>query len=298
MNIGILASGGDGAGMNYCLFNLYKNLYKNHNVYLFNRGYYGLMNKDILYYDYDVLNKYKNDGGIIIKTSRCPEFRTQEGKQKALDTIKELNLDCVIVMGGNGSLRGAKELQSLGANMMFIPCTIDNDVAGSEYCIGFDTACYNCTNFVLHINDTMQSFNRTCIYEAMGRECPQIAIKVAQNVGAAYAYVDKNCTPEKCVETVKEYLKTNESAIIILRENLLNIEQLKDHIKQQLNIDVKTCIVGYVQRGGRPTKQEKINAKQFAQNCAKQIKLNNLNTGIIVKNGKFTPVKLQQLIQP
>lgn len=296
MNIGILASGGDGAGMNYCLFNLYKKLHKRNNVYLFNRGYYGLMENDVLYYDYDVLNRYKNDGGIIIKTSRCPEFKTQEGKQKAINTINELKLDCLIVMGGNGSLRGAKELQSLGVNVMFIPCTIDNDVAGSEYCIGFDTACYNCTNFVLHINDTMKSFNRTCIYEAMGRECPQIAIKVAQNVGAAYAYVDKNCTPEKCIDAVSEYLKTNDSAIIILRENLLNIEQLKEKVKAALSIDVKTCIVGYVQRGGVPTKYEKQCAKNFAECCTKHIKLADFNKAVIVKNNEYCAVELANLM--
>lgn len=295
MNIGILASGGDGAGMNYCLFNLYKNLYKKNKISLFNRGYYGLINKDVLNFDYKFLDKHKNDGGIIIKTSRCNEFKTDEGKQKALNTIKELNLDCVIVMGGNGSLRGAKKLKEMGVNVMFIPCTIDNDVAGSEYCIGFDTACYNCINFVKHINDTMQSFNRTCIYEAMGRECPQIAIKVANAVNAAYAYTDETCSVEQCINSISEHLKTNDAAIVILRENLLNIENLKQEIVNALNIDVRTCIVGYVQRGGKPTQKEKLYAKNFANYCAKNIYKNNFNTAIIVKNNEFCAVKLNEI---
>ena len=295
MNIGILASGGDGAGMNYCLFNLYKYLYKNNKVILFNRGYKGLIENDILNFDYKFLNKHKNDGGIILQTSRCPEFKTEEGKQKGIDTIKENNIDCLIVLGGNGSLRGAQELKELGINVMFIPCTIDNDVAGSEYCIGFNTACYNCTSFVLHVNDTMKSFNRTCIYEAMGRECPQIAIEVAKKVNASYAYIDETCTQEKCIQTLKESLKTNDAPIVILRENLINILDLKQKIINDLKVDVRTCIVGYVQRGGKPTKIEKNYAKNFAKNCANQINNNNLNKAIIVKNSAFCAVDITKI---
>ena len=224
MVIGILASGGDGAGMNFCLYNIYKNLYKKHRVVLFNKGYKGLIENDVCNFDYNYLNKHKNDGGIVIKTSRCPQFRTMEGKQKAIETMKSHNMDCLIVLGGNGSLRGAIELNELEQNVMFIPCTIDNDVAGSDYCIGFDTACVNCTNFVLHVNETMKSFNRTCIYEAMGRECPQIAKVVAKNVDADYMYVDESCSVEKCLEAIKNSQK--DAPIVILRENLIKIEEL------------------------------------------------------------------------
>ena len=293
MNIGILASGGDGAGMNYCLYNLYKLLRKNNNMILFNKGYLGLIENDILNFDYNFLNKHKNDGGIIIKTSRCNRFKTQEGIDLALDTINKNKIDCLIVLGGNGSLKGAKSLQQRGVNVMFIPCTIDNDVAGSEYCIGFDTACYNCTNFILHVNDTMKSFNRTCIYEAMGRECPQIAVKVAQNVKADYVYTDESCSIEKCIDAIKN--SKNDAPIVILRENLISIEILKQQIQNCLNLDVKTCIVGYVQRGGKPTKLEKQNAQNFATVCVKQINKNNFNNAILVKNGEFCVIGLDKI---
>ena len=287
MKIGILASGGDGAGMNYFLFHIYKYLHKKHDVVLFNKGYCGLINNDILNYSYRFLNEHKKDGGIIIKTSRCKEFSTKQGIQKAVDTLENNKIDVLIVMGGNGSLRGAKELVKMGIKVIFIPCTIDNDIENSEYCIGFDTACYNCTNFILHVNDTMKSFNRTCIYEAMGRECPEIAIVVGNNINADYLYVSDVCSVEDCINKIKDSLKYKDAPIVILRENLIDIQYLKQRLINELNIDVKTCIVGYVQRGGKPTKFEMQCAKNFAKTCAKTINSGKYNTAIVVKNGKF-----------
>lgn len=293
MNVGILASGGDGAGMNYCLFNLYKKLKTFSNIVLFNQGYKGLIYDEVLNFDYNYIKKHKNDGGIIIKTSRCEDFETEKGQEKALLTIKKYNLDCLIVMGGNGSLQGALKLAELNQNVMFIPCTIDNDVKNSEYCIGYDTACFNCTNFVKHVNDTMKSFNRVCIYQAMGRKCPKIAMTVAKNVNADYAYVDKDCSVSDCVDAIKNC--DTDAPIVILRENLIDIELLRDKLKENLNKDVKTCIVGYVQRGGKPTKVEKNYAKMFADKCANEIKNNHFNNAIVIENNLAVSTNINNL---
>lgn len=292
MNIGILASGGDGAGMNYCLYNIYKKIYRNNNVFLFNRGYMGLINNDILNYDFKYIKNHKNDGGIMIKTSRCPQFQTPDGLEKGIKNLSKNNIDVLIVMGGNGSLKGAKELLKQNINIMFIPCTIDNDVLNSEYCIGFDTACNNCANFIKQVNDTMKSFNRTCIYEAMGRKCPSIAITVGNMVNADYLYVSNNCSVDSCVETLRKTIKTKDAPIVILRENLIDIKYLKQEIEKKLDLDVRTCIVGYFQRGGMPTKIEKLYAKKFASMCVNEIKNKKFNKSIIVKNGVFVAEKL------
>lgn len=292
MNIGILASGGDGAGMNYCLYNLYKKLYKKHKIFLFNRGFYGLINNDILNYNFKYLKKHKNDGGIIIKTSRCKEFEMKKYQDIAVENIVKNKIDLIIVMGGNGSFNGAKELIVRSVKVMFIPCTIDNDVNDSEYCIGFDTACYNCANFIKHVNTTMQSFNRTCIYEAMGRECPAIAITVGNMVDADYLYVGNSCSVENCIDVLRIAKQKKDAPIVILRENLVDIKYLRQEIEKKLNIDVRTCIVGYVQRGGKPTKLEKLNAKKFAETCTKNINQKNYNNSIVVKNNKFVAKKI------
>ena len=285
MRIGILASGGDGAGMNLCLYYLYKNLIKNNEIILFDGGYCGVVNNKTLNYDLKFLNSKKNDGGIVIKTSRCPEFMTQSGIQKAVNNLKNQKIDVVIVMGGNGSLKGAKTLMENNINVMFIPCTIDNDISESEYCIGFDTACTRCLEYINTVKDTMNSFNRICIYEVMGRECDQIAKKVGNNLNADYIYSSLNDSFEQCLNSIKK--SKNISPIIILRENLINIEQLKMFLQQKLNKEIKSCVIGYFQRGGMPTKLECKNAKLFALTCAKNIKENNLNCQILVKNNNF-----------
>ncbi len=287
MNIAILASGGDGAGMNRCLFELCKRLHKKHEVVLYNEGYRGIIKEDFCNFSFAHIKQNKNKGGIIIKTSRFKEFMDHEVVVQASNNLKKHNIDVLVVLGGNGSLRGAIELEKCGTRVVFIPCTIDNDVKISEYSIGFDTACENCTNFVKHIHQTMQSFNRTCIYEAMGRENPSIAITVANRVNADYLYVGKSCTLENCTQTIKNALKTNSAPIIILRENLMDIQVLKKHLVDNLNIDVKTCIVGYVQRGGNPTKREIEMCKQFAKVACKAINKDTVSGSCVVSGGNF-----------
>lgn len=293
MNIGILASGGDGAGMNYCLYTLYKRLYKYHKITLFSRGFWGLIRDITLDYDLKFLRKMKNIGGICIKTSRCKEMQTSEGVDNAIQTLKKHDIDCLVVMGGNGSLNALKEIHDRGMDVIFIPCTIDNDIVGSDYTIGYDTACNNCTQFILQVNDTMKSFNRVCIYQAMGRNCPQIAITVGKNVKADYVYTDEFCSKEDCKNAIQN--STKDAPIVILRENLIDINELKSYLEQTLKLDVRTCIVGYIQRGGKPTQLEKRYAHKFAKLCATSINQNKLNSALISKNNSFYVIDINHI---
>lgn len=288
MNIGILASGGDGAGMNYCLYHLCKNL-KGHNLFLFNGGYSGLIDNNTVSYDLKFLQKHKNDGGIVIKTSRCPEFETKEGIKKALDTINKNNIQVVIVMGGNGSLQGAKELRKNNVDVLFIPCSIDNDIVASEYSIGFDSACARCVEYINTVSDTMKSFNRTCIYEVMGRHCDKIAKQVAKAVCADYLYIQKNQTFEDCLQKVKQSNQT--SPIVVVQENLIDIKQLKEYFLQN-GTDSRACVIGHYQRGGNPTKLEKCNANKLATYCANLVKHHIFNQEIIIKDNVATSVEI------
>ncbi len=267
MNIGILASGGDGAGMNMFLCTLVNKL-KNHNVTLFKFGYKGLIENITCNFDMKYLKSKKLKGGICIKTSRCPEFKTLDGQNKAIETLKKNYIDILVVMGGNGSFKGAKSIASQGIKIIFIPCSIDNDVFPSNYSIGYDTACSTCSNYINQVQDTMLSFDRLCIYEVMGRNCDAIAKKVAKMIDADFVYTD-NSTTKDCIETLKK--SKNSAPIVVLQENVLNIEDLANNISQNLNREVKSCVVGYIQRGGNPTKFECKIAHEFAVACAKQI---------------------------
>ena len=139
----------------------------------------------------------------------------------------------------------------------------------------------------------MQSFNRVCIYEVMGRRCPQIAITVGKNVKADYVYSDEFCTKETCAKEIKN--STNDAKIVILRENLIDINDLKQYIEQKNQIEVRTCVVGYFQRGGSPTKIEKKYAKNFAKKCAKCINQNKLNSAIITKNNSYYSIDINKI---
>ena len=267
MNIGILASGGDGAGMNMFLYNLVKNL-KGHNIILFKSGYEGLMKNEVCDFNLNFLKSKKNCGGICIKTSRSPKFMEQQGKEEALKTLKKDSIDVLVVMGGNGSLKGAKSIEKNGTKIVFVPCSIDNDIYPSKYAIGFDTACKTCEDYINKVQDTMLSFDRVCIYEVMGRDCDAIAKKVGYDAIADYTYTDTS-TFDECLKSID----TKKSApIIVLQENVLDVDKLATDLQQKLNREVKYCVVGYIQRGGKPTKKESDIAIRFAKNCANYIK--------------------------
>jgi len=283
MNIAIIGSGGDGAGMNMCLYEIFRKL-KNHVVILFNRGYQGIIDNDISDYTVCDLQRVKTKGGIIIKSSRSTEFMTEKGFYKAVNNLKNHKVDVLIIMGGNGSLKGARELTKAGINCIFIPTTIDNDIKESDYSIGFDTAVSNAVDFIEKVDTSMKAFDRACIYEVMGRHCPDIANSVSEIVKADYCFTNSS-NFDDCYKKVNKAYKSNKSPIIILQENVINIDEVKYYLMENIkDIDVKTAVVGYVQRGGDATKKELFMAKCFAEKVVELVKNKKYNQ--IVKYNK------------
>lgn len=287
MNIAILGSGGDGAGMNKCLYEIAKRL-KKHNLIMFHRGYQGLIDNAVVNVPLSQLKQEQGKGGIIIKSSRSPEFMTEAGFSKAIITLKKNLIDVLIVMGGNGSLKGAKELKKAGVNVLFIPTTIDNDIEESDYSIGFDTAVSNAVDFVNKVDTSMQAFDRTCIYEVMGRHCPDIAESVSQITNADYCYTSSSNKTE-FVKAIKTVLKKDLSPKIILQENVISADELKKCLNSKIKgLDVKIAIVGYVQRGGNATEKELLMAKKFAVEICKLIKQKAYNKIICYNKNQKT----------
>ncbi|MBE7074938.1 MAG: hypothetical protein E7376_03065 [Clostridiales bacterium] len=263
MNIAIIGSGGDGAGMNECLYTLYSKL-KKHNIMLFCHGLQGIINNEIVNYSINDLKQERTKGGIIIKSSRSSEFMTDKGFNKCISNLKKNKIDILIIMGGNGSYQATKKIIQAGIPCVFIPTTIDNDIKQSDYCIGFSTAVTNAIDFIQKVNTSMQAFDRTCIYEVMGRHCPDIANSVSKAVNACFCFVGTSKKTE-LLKAVKNELKTNTAPIIILQENTINIDELKQYLQNNIkNIDAKSAVVGYVQRGGFATKKELKMANGFA----------------------------------
>ena len=176
----VLTSGGDASGMNAYIKALAK-LCKKNDIELWGSwyGFLGLVKDDLTLLDFNKMTQFQNMGGSILRSSRCKEFQTPDGFQSGVQTIKKHNFDCVIVVGGNGSLRGAYDLKKVGINVLGIPATIDNDLAYTDLSIGYDTACQNAVCDITKIKQSMSAFDRGFIAEVMGRHCSDIALKTA-----------------------------------------------------------------------------------------------------------------------
>lgn len=275
MKIGIIGSGGDGSGMNNCLYEIVKSLADNE-IVLFNRGFCGVIDDDVANFSLEDLKHAKDAGGVIIKTSRCAEFKTEKGMRKAIKNLKKHDIELLIILGGNGSYYGAKDLIERNIKVLFIPTTIDNDIVGTDYSIGFDTAVSKACEFIDTVQTSMYSLNRICIYEVMGRDCPALANAVAEKMMACYCYTSKSNMSD-CLKAIKKAIKTNTAPFVVLQENTENIETLRSYLDKNLKQDVKSCVVGYFQRGGKPTKLELKMGKGFALEVAKTIKRGEYN---------------------
>lgn len=293
MKVLVLTSGGDAPGMNMVLKKLFKAFKKN--LYACYAGFKGLISGDIRKYNDFGFNlsqtaslNYQKEAGSVIKCSRCPEFKTKKGFFKGLENAK--NFDFVVILGGNGSYNGAKQLSLHGVNTIFIPATIDNDVTISEYSQGFDTAVYACEDMYKNIMPTMNAFNRCAIFEVMGRKCDAIAKIVFDRVDADFLITQKkDIDLDMIVRRAEECVEDQHACSVILRENIIKMEEFLTLLKSKSEkVDFKGVVVGYTQRGTKPTKAELKIANTFASLTIKQIKRNQKGSFSIVKrNGKF-----------
>ena len=175
--IGILTSGGDAPGMNAAIRAVVRSaIYYGCKVYGINRGYKGLIESDLVEMNLSSVGDIIHRGGTILKSSRCEEFRTEEGRQKAVKILKKYGIDCLVVIGGDGSFNGAQKLSELGFPAIGIPGTIDNDLAYTDYTIGFDTTLNTIVDAISKIRDTSSSHERVNIVEVMGRHCGDLAL--------------------------------------------------------------------------------------------------------------------------
>lgn len=292
MKVLVLSSGGDASGMNKFVCEFYKKFKKD--LYFSFAGFSGLIDSNIFPFENVYQKGIENKAGSVIKSSRCPEFKQKTYFKKALKNVEDF--DCVIIMGGNGSEKGAKELFENNVNTIFVPGTIDNDVDDSFYSIGFSTAIKEAVYTIENTMPSIETMQNACLFEVMGRECDAIANATAKQVGADYCIINKDTLDYQKIENIILAKKIkNQSACIVVRENILPIDEITKKINDDLGMDIaKYQIVGRTQRGGSPTKQELEMAKKFADKvfeCINNQKfgvriLADKNLNIIVKKFK------------
>ena len=279
MKILILCSGGDAPGMNRFVYDIYSTFKKN--VFFAFQGFAGLIDNQSFPREKVISSKIKNEAGTIIKSSRCPEFKQKKFFKLALENAKPF--DVVIILGGNGSEKGAKELSENGINCIFVPATIDNDVSDSHYSIGFSTAVKECVYAIESSMKSVESMNNACLFEVMGRENSSIAKLASKLTNADYAVLEKEDLDfEKMKNIILSKQVKNESAKIVVRENIMNINEIAKKLNDQIGFDlVKTHVVGRTQRGGTPTKEELQMADKFARETIFCIKKKVFNVRVL-----------------
>lgn len=260
--IGVLTSGGDAPGMNAAIRSVVRiALAKKLEVSGIYRGYSGFMSDDIKPLTHRSVSNIINRGGTILKTSRCPEFMTKEGQEKAVEVIKSHNIDGLVVIGGDGSYRGALALsKDWHIPCIGVPGTIDNDLGGTDYTIGFDTALNTALDAIDKIRDTVTSLERIFIVEVMGRLSGAIALNVALAGGAEQVLMPERLFDINriCEEITEGYIRGKASWIIIVAEGVIKAHDLEEKIKHNTDLETRSVVLGHIQRGGVPTARDRV----------------------------------------
>lgn len=293
----VLTSGGDCSGMNAYLKALAK-LCKKHEIELFASmyGFQGLVENSITSFEYDDLGEIQNLGGSVIKTSRSKDFVTQKGFEQALSNLKTWNFDCVVVVGGNGSTKGAYDLSLAEISVVTVPATIDNDLGYTDTTLGYDTACQNALDAVVKIKQTMDTCDRGAIVEVMGRHCSDIAVHTA-----ILADADMIITKQKSFESILKRVDDlinfeKKNPLIVVQENILNVNELAKYLEEHTKKEFRATVIGYLQRGGAPTVNDNLLAIQFATKTVELIESETYNVAVGEIDSKITATKLQEAI--
>lgn len=297
--IGVLTSGGDAPGMNAAVRAVTRTaLQKGFKVMGIRRGYNGLLHNDMMELKARNVSNIIQRGGTEIFTARCKEFKEWEYVLKAKEVCEKANMAGVVVIGGDGSFRGAADLSKAGIPCVGIPGTIDNDIQCSEYTIGYDTAMNTVMELVDKLRDTSHSHERCAVVEVMGRGAGHIALNTGIAVGAIAALVPE--VPYDFDELVAKIKKGRETGkeqfIIIVAEGVGGTEELAKRIQESTGIESRATILGHVQRGGSPTVRDRVMASEMGYYAVELLEKGIGNRVVGVKDGKVYDVDIQEAL--
>ena len=299
--IGILTSGGDAPGMNAAIRAVTRTaIFNGLKVKAIKRGYKGLIENDIEEFKTQNVSNIIQQGGTIIKTARSEEFNTYEGMKKAYKNAKEQGIDALVVLGGDGTFAGAKDiLNNFGIPVVGIPCTIDNDISNTDYTIGYDTALNTIIEAVDKIRDTANSHDRLFFIEVMGRNSGFLALNGAIASGAESVIIPDIC-PKEIDELEKlitnGFRKTKNSSIVLVAESkTMGALQVAEEVrKTHPEYDTRVIILGHIQRGGSPTAFDRILASKMGVEAVKALLENDANVMIGIDNDVITRIPIDK----
>ncbi|MFD1927148.1 6-phosphofructokinase [Sporosarcina siberiensis] len=264
--IAVLTSGGDAPGMNAAVRAVVrKAIYEGLDVAGVLNGYQGLIEGKIELLQLGSVGDIIQRGGTILRSARSPEFRTLEGRQKAVEQIKLHGIEGLVVIGGDGSFMGALELTLLGIPCVCVPATIDNDINGTEFTIGFDTALNTVIEAIDKIRDTATSHERTFIVEVMGRNAGDLALWAGLAGGAETILIpEEKFDSTDLIKRLKSGTgRGKKHSIIVVAEGVMSANELADILKKEANIETRVSVLGHIQRGGSPSARDRVIASQY-----------------------------------
>jgi 6-phosphofructokinase 1 len=299
--IAVLTSGGDAPGMNAAVRAVVRTaLSKGIEVFGVYRGYNGLINGDMVPMNLRSVSDIIHRGGTMLYTARSKEFATEEGMQKALKNCRDLDIGGVVVIGGDGSFRGAQDFTRHGMPCIGIPGTIDNDIACCEYTIGYDTALNTCMEMIDKLRDTAQSHDRCSVVEVMGRHAGYLALNVGIAVGATSIVV-----PEVPFDFERDILKRIEATsstgkkhfIVIVAEGVGHVVEMAKEIEERTGIETRPTILGHVQRGGSPTLRDRVLASRMGYAAVELLLEGKSNRVVAMQGGEIVDFDIEEALQ-
>jgi len=297
--VGVLTSGGDAPGMNAAIRAVVRTaLYYNLEVYGIYDGYRGLYEGKIERLFRKSVSEKIMRGGTFLGTARLPEFTNPEIRKVAIDNLHQYGIDALVVIGGDGTYRGALALNKMGINCVGIPGTIDNDIHGTDYTIGFDTAMHTVVDAVDKLRDTSSSHRRCSIIEVMGRNCGAIAIWTGIAVGAEYvASKEIGYNEEEIIEVIRQASRVKRHAIVIVTEHLIDVNHLAKVITEQTPFEARATVLGHIQRGGSPTVRDRVLASTMGVKAVEELINGNSGCCICEVGNKLVAIPFEEALQ-
>ena len=298
--IGVLTSGGDAPGMNAAIRAVVRSgIYRGFQVYGIRKGYEGLLNGEMFEMNLRSVSEIMSRGGTILQTARSKEFNSPEGVKRAARMAEVFKLDAVVVIGGDGSFRGARDLAKTGLNVVGIPATIDNDIDCTDYTIGFDTALNTVKDAIDKIKDTAFSHERCSVVEVMGRGAGYIALHCAIADGAEACIL-----PEKHFNIDTDIIQPiigcrnrgKHHYIVIIAEGVGGTLEIAEQIRSITGISTTTTILGHQQRGGSPTVRDRVAASLMAVKATEILQQGQRNKIIAEKNEQYVALDIEEAL--
>ncbi|QAA34958.1 6-phosphofructokinase [Clostridium manihotivorum] len=297
--IAVLTSGGDAPGMNAAVRAVVRMaLHNGLEVMGIKRGYAGLINGELFKMDRSSVSDIIQRGGTILRTARCEEFRHEEGRKKAANILKAYGVDALVVVGGDGSFTGAKLISKLGVKTIGLPGTIDNDLAYTDYTIGFDTALNTVIDAVNKLRDTSTSHERVSVVEVMGRHCGDLALYAGLAGGAeAIVVPEKGFNQDELCKTILEgKAKGKMHNLILLAEGVGGAEDLAKHIEEVTGLETRATILGHIQRGGSPSAADIVLASKMGAKAVELLLEGKTCRVVGIKNNQIMDMDIDEAL--